>query len=129
MVYALVLGTSFCRFESYFGYRKKAGIAQLARVPSFQVGSCEFESHYPLFLFDFVAQLVELFTFNEEVMGSSPIGITTYGSRGVRSISFRLGRRARRFESTSYNTKTIVFFLLNYYIYMYQIKIQKSIKI
>ena len=25
---------------------------------------------------DFVAQLVELFTFNEEVMGSSPIGIT-----------------------------------------------------
>ena len=72
MVYALVLGTSFCRFESYFGYRKKAGIAQLARVPSFQVGSCEFESHYPLFLFDFVAQLVELFTFNEEVMGSNP---------------------------------------------------------
>ena len=75
MVYALVLGTSFCRFESYFGYIK-AGIAQLARVPSFQVGSCEFESHYPLFLFDFVSQLVELFTFNEEVDGSNPSGVT-----------------------------------------------------
>ena len=68
---------------AYVGLKNQRSVIRFPQVP----------------LKDFVAQLVELFTFNEEVMGSSPIGITTQGSRGVRSISLRLGRRVRRFES------------------------------